>query len=190
MIKAKILVPLLNANEPEARLVSIHVADRQMVASGMILFTIETTKAVSEIETSESGYVRILAAEGEILEVGKLLAVVTETSDEPLELPTTAAGFPTNGGNEPISDQPNKLRITKPARALAESLGFDLSVLPKGILVTEEVVRKFAQGKNTRLFAATSGKTLYIDLWSRGARQNHYGYDIAIRHFHDCWYPG
>ena len=50
MIKSEILIPLLNANEPEARLVEVYVQDKQAVEKGQRLFTIETTKAASDIE--------------------------------------------------------------------------------------------------------------------------------------------
>ena len=69
MIKSEILIPLLNANEPEARLAGIHVKNGQAVEKGALLFTIETTKAASDIEATESGFVRILASEGDVLAV-------------------------------------------------------------------------------------------------------------------------
>jgi len=80
MIKSEILVPLLNANEPEARLIVVHVKDGQAVKKGALLFTIETTKAASDIEASQAGFVRILVAEGDTLAVGDRLAVITETA--------------------------------------------------------------------------------------------------------------
>jgi sugar O-acyltransferase (sialic acid O-acetyltransferase NeuD family) len=136
MIKSEILVPLLNANEPEARLIAIHVKDGQTVEKGARLFTIETTKAASDIEAPEVGFVRILAAEGDTLAVGDRLAVITETADEPLpSLEIHPSSF---------TAQPSSSRITKPARALAESLGVDLAKLPTDRFVTEEVVRQFA----------------------------------------------
>ena len=134
MIKAEVLVPLLNANEPEARLVAVHVKDGQKVKKDALLFTLETTKAAADVEAPAAGYVRILSAEGDILAVGDRLAVITGTADEPLALPSSA-------GREEPADLPAELRITKPARSLAESLGIDLSTLPTGRLVTEEVVR-------------------------------------------------
>ena len=84
MIKSEILVPLLNANEPEARLVIIHVKDGQSIKEGMLLFTIETTKAAEDIVASETGFIRILTSEGDMLGVGDRLAVVTDTADEAL----------------------------------------------------------------------------------------------------------
>ncbi len=148
MIKSEVRLPLLNANEPEARLVGIHVTDKQAVEKGTRLFTIETTKAASEIEALEEGFIRILAAEGVTLTVGDLLAVITETADEVLEFgksedehglaaKTTPFGYQ---GSVPNGSQ----RITKPAQALADLLGLDLSTLPIDHLVTEDLVRQHA----------------------------------------------
>mgnify|MGYP001167418236 FL=1 len=132
-----ITVPLLNANEPEARLVEVHVKDGQQVDPGAILFTIETTKAASDVEASSAGFVRLVAAEGDTLSVGDLLAYLTETADEALptrETDTIKPAAPTPGG----------VRITKPARALAESLGLDLASLPTDRLLTEAAIRELA----------------------------------------------
>jgi sugar O-acyltransferase (sialic acid O-acetyltransferase NeuD family) len=134
MIKSEILVPLLNANEPEARLAGIHVKDRQAVEKGALLFTIETTKAASDIEAPQAGFVRILAAQGATLAVGDRIAVITERAEEALELQAHDRASPAS----------TELRITRPARLLAESLGVDLASLPADRLVTEEVVRQLA----------------------------------------------
>jgi sugar O-acyltransferase (sialic acid O-acetyltransferase NeuD family) len=135
MIKSEILVPLLNANEPEARVVDIFVKDRQVVEKGVRLFTIETTKAASDIEAPEAGFVRLLTSKGAMHSVGDRLAVITETSDD--EIGVLA--------KDVVQPQPaNDLRITKPARALADLLGIDLANLPHGRLVTEEIIRQAA----------------------------------------------
>jgi len=141
MIKSEIFVPLLNANEPEARLVAVHVKDRQAVEKGLPLFTIETTKAAADIESPEKGFIRVLSVEGAIVAVGDRLAVITDTADEEI---TVAARI------EPGSLSANPARITKPARALADLLGVDLAALPQDRLVTEEIVRQ-AAGANQKL---------------------------------------
>ncbi|MGD0751885.1 MAG: NeuD/PglB/VioB family sugar acetyltransferase [Anaerolineales bacterium] len=135
MIKSEIFVPLLNANEPEARLVEIHVKDKQAVEKGLRLFTIETTKATSEVESPETGFVHVLAKEGAMLSVGDRLAVITETANEDI-----------NGSVKDglLSLPENGLRITKPARTLADLLGVDLTTLPSDLLITEEIVRQAA----------------------------------------------
>lgn len=134
MIKSEILVPLLNANEPEAKLVRIHINDRQAVEMGALLFTIETTKASSDIEASASGFVHILAKEGDTLIVGERLGVITEAIDEIFDLKTL---------QKKVSNTPENLRITKPAQKLAEVLEIDITTLPTDQLVTEMVIRQY-----------------------------------------------
>jgi len=131
MILAEILVPLLNANEPEARLVTIHVRDGQKVQKGQLLFTLETTKAAADVEAPANGFVRLSAQPEQTLGVGERLAVLTSTVDEAVEN-AKAGPTPTQGGS---------LRITRPARLLAEALHVDLASLPTDRLVTEAVVR-------------------------------------------------
>jgi sugar O-acyltransferase (sialic acid O-acetyltransferase NeuD family) len=170
MIKSEIRIPLLNANEPEARLVDIYVEDRQAVNKGERLFTIETTKAASDIESPEAGFIRFLAVEGATLAVGDLIAVITETADEKLDesggggksvleyRTTTTSSFP--------STSTSGLRITKPARALADSLGLDLKTFPTDRLVTEEIVRQLA-GRIHEVVLAASDKP-YILIYGGG----------------------
>ena len=142
MILSEILVPLLNANEPEARLVGIHVLDGQQIEKGGILFTIETTKATADVEAPVTGFVHLLVKEGETLSVGYKMAVLTETSDEPIEILQNK-----DRGTQAKDYLPQELRITKPARILAQSLGLNLATLPSDKLVTEEVIRSLASKK-------------------------------------------
>lgn len=142
-----VLVPLLNANEPEARLVEIHVKDGQAVRKGDLLFTIETTKAASDVEAPGDGFVRLMAQQGDTLVVGAVLAYLTETADEPLPQDGKhSVAQPESSAVTEQSSQP-AVRITKPARALAEMLGIDLATLPADRLVTEAVVRQIAAAR-------------------------------------------
>lgn len=165
MIKSKIRVPLLNANEPEARLVEIYVKDGQPVERGARLFTIETTKAISDIESPDTGFVRFLADEGATLAVGDLLAFITETAEEKLEINEDNNERGPDVGITPIGTPPSapqgELRITKPARALADSLGIDITTLPTNRLVTEEVVRQHAGGR-IKIALPTSDKPFIL----------------------------
>ena len=145
-------VPMLNANEPEARLVQLHVADGQRVEKDALLFTIETTKAAADVEAPSAGFVRMIASQGETLAVGDVLAFITLTADEALE--HAPRGLSPVSGIHPFDElraspsdfilPTSNLRITKPARALAESLGLDLSTLPTDRLITEAVIRSLA----------------------------------------------
>ena len=146
MSQISVFVPLLNANEPEARLVALHVADGQRVEKDALLFTIETTKAAADVESPAAGFVRIVAMKGSTLAVGDALAFITSTPDEaldqpPLSLPPVSQA---DSASAPGSSIPVELRITKLARALAESLSIDLSTLPTDRLITEAVIRELA----------------------------------------------
>jgi sugar O-acyltransferase (sialic acid O-acetyltransferase NeuD family) len=159
MIKSEILVPLLNANEPEARLVEIHVRDRQPVEKGLLLFTIETTKATAEIESPSAGFVRVLAIEGTMLLVGDRLAAITDTADEEINLSSKRL---------PPSSPIMGLRITRPARALAELLGVELTALPHDRLVTEEIVRRAAAGQQKMDLELPPSKQPYLLIFGAG----------------------
>ena len=137
-------VPLLNANEPEARLVGLHARDGQAVQKGDLLFTIETTKAAAEVESPGSGFLRLVAGQGDTLAVGEAMAYISASVDE--ELP--ARGLPTDGRIDPgfpaSQGSAGELRMTRPARALAEALGIDLATLPRDRLITETSLRDLA----------------------------------------------
>lgn len=155
-----VLVPLLNANEPEARLVTIHRHEGTAVTKGELLFTIETTKAAADVESPGDGYLRLVAAEGDNLTVGASLAYLTESVDEALpvlEVPAQpvklAAQLEQTGG---------ELRITRPARTLAETLGIDLASLPVDRLITEAVIRAIANPVSTPIVAPVhAGMIIY-----------------------------
>jgi sugar O-acyltransferase (sialic acid O-acetyltransferase NeuD family) len=139
MPSIRVLVPLLNANEPEARLAGVHVQDGQPVQKGDLLFTIETTKAASDVESPGAGFLRMVTQEGDTLAVGDVLALITETADEELPVIGNQASR-----SEQLPSDTASLRITKPARALAESLGLELSGLPTDRLITESILREIA----------------------------------------------
>lgn len=159
MIKSEILVPLLNANEPEARLVEVHVQDKQAVEKGQRLFTIETTKAASDIESPETGFIHLVAIQGAIMPVGDRLAVITDTANEEISLSIKDA--------KP-SLSAKDLRITKPARELAELLGVDLTTLPNDRLVTEEIVRRGAPRFEKKDFKLVPFEKPYLMVFGAG----------------------
>jgi len=159
MIKSEVLVPLLNANEPEARLIKIYTKNGQAVEKGTLLFTIETTKAISDIEAQESGFVQIWATEGDSLAVGDRLALITDTVNEEIDNKKPAPTATPSAG---------KLRITKPARALAESQGVDLATLPTDRLVTEDVFRQFVGKKEILKIELPTSDKPYILIYGAG----------------------
>jgi len=143
MAEAKaVLIPLLNPNEPEARLVMLYVAESQRVAAGDPVCVIENTKSAAEIVAESEGFiVGLRASPGEILRAGDRLCWVADSAD----------WGPPEGerrDDTPESGIPEGLRITDPALALARRAGVDLAGLSRGPLVTESDVRIAMAGKS------------------------------------------
>ena len=141
MIKARIVVPLLNVNEPEAQVVDVDVQECQWVDSNASICVLETTKSAVEVTTPEVGYVRQLnVSVGDTVTAGDLICVIVDSPDEPVEIPLLQSEVGDSGG----SPVPKGLRITKPALALARELGIDLSQLPHESIFTEAMIRDIA----------------------------------------------
>jgi sugar O-acyltransferase (sialic acid O-acetyltransferase NeuD family) len=122
-------VPLLNANEEEVEVVDIFVTPGTTVKAGDRLFVVESTKATVEVESPASGHLRRLAVEkGQRVKVQGLLAVLSDTADEPVADP--AAEAPRPGG----------VRATRKAEELAQRHGIDLASLGIAGLIKESDV--------------------------------------------------
>jgi len=135
----EVRVPLLNPNEPEARLASLAAAEGQRVERGHVLCTLETTKSTVDLEAQEGGFVAGLTAKvGALLRAGMVLCWIAP--DRGWRAP--AAGSPVAEASH--AGLPDGLRITDPALALARRLSLDLGALPMGRLVTEADVRRLA----------------------------------------------
>jgi acetyltransferase EpsM len=131
-----VLIPLLNPNEPEARLVALYVSEAQHVEPGDLLCLIENTKSAAEIVAEAQGFVvGVFASPGELLRAGHRLCWIAETADW---VPPQEAATASESRGEGV---PEGLRITDPALALAKRAGVDLSGLPQGRLVTERDIR-------------------------------------------------
>jgi len=131
----QVMVPLLNPNEPEARLASLKVSEGRAVKIGDVLCTLETTKSTVDVAAERVGFVvGLRAVEGDLLRAGTRLCWLADKASwqPPAEAPTQFAA----------STLPAGLRITDLALALARQTGLDLAVLPVGGLVTEAVVRQ------------------------------------------------
>jgi len=131
-----VLIPLINPNEPEAVVAALPIRNGQVVSTGDLLCTLETTKSASDISAQCDGYVTGLRlAPGQSARAGEILCYLAETPD--WELPAE----PVVQQLESESSLPEGLRITRPALALARQRSVDLTSLPFGPLVTESMVK-------------------------------------------------
>ena len=75
-MSTQVLLPKLGFSMTEGELVEWLAQDGATVTEGEPLYSLESEKAVQEVESPASGRLRILAAIGETYEVGTLLAEI------------------------------------------------------------------------------------------------------------------
>jgi acetyltransferase EpsM len=135
-----IKIPLLNPNEPEARLAAITVEEGAAVETGQVLAVIETTKSTGEVQAETRGFlVGLRFNEGDALQAGDVLAYIGDTPDA--KNPSLSPWADEWADAALAGEDSSGLRITEPARALALAEGLALTSLPKGTLVTRQVVQ-------------------------------------------------
>jgi acetyltransferase EpsM len=148
-----ITIPLLNPNEPDILLAALHVQEGQPVRQGDPICTLETTKSTFEIQADSQGYIKGLRNKaGDTVHEGDRLAYIASDPQWTPEPQTASRQSGTAKLDHPketasSSEIPPGLRITSPALSLARRLSLDLSQLPTGQLVTEAVVREWAQAR-------------------------------------------
>lgn len=144
-----VFIPLLNPNEPEARLVSLEIQEGQRVSRGDVLCTLETTKSTSELVSEVDGYISGLQfTTGETVSAGEVLC---HLSDSPQTAPQELKKSSRSSENGSKIDQevegglPRGLRISQPALTLARQHNLDLNRLPTDAFITEGFVQKLVE---------------------------------------------
>jgi pyruvate dehydrogenase E2 component (dihydrolipoamide acetyltransferase) len=162
-------MPKLTDTMEEGVVVKWKKREGDQVGAGDVLAEIETDKAVMDLEAFASGTLkRILAAEGETVKAGSLIAVIAEpdediesvlkgTMHEVHDKPSAAAApAPPQAGAQPAKQaaagEPEPHPKASPrARKLAAERGIDLSSLqgtgPEGRITEQDVLKAPAAGK-------------------------------------------
>jgi len=132
----------------EGRIVAWHKRVGDAVTAGEVLFEVETDKATMEVESPTAGTLRrILFPVDATAPVATVIALITETADEPLPSNSSMAAQP----------EGERIRASPAARKLAQELGVDIGGVrgtgPGGRVTLEDV--EGAAGTST---AAPSGE--------------------------------
>lgn len=138
-----VIIPLINPNEPEARLSALNFQDGQKVSRGDVIAVIETTKATEEIIAEEDGYFFLTSKiEGQIVHAGERLGVIADSPDWHIftkdQLTLQEEHFSTDEGDK---DLPPGIRITRPALKLAREHQIDLRTFQTNVLITEKMIK-------------------------------------------------
>tara|TARA_B100001250_G_scaffold149451_1_gene128022 strand:+ start:21062 stop:22156 length:1095 start_codon:yes stop_codon:yes gene_type:complete len=140
----KILVPFINSNETEAKLVDWNIEDKSKVSKGDIIASIETTKADVDLECEYDGNIKIIGKPGENYAFGEIIAFIYE--DE-LEIKNFEKKY------KKTKKTKKKSIITKPARKFMEEnniLEEDILSLGLEVIKTKDI--KHLANKNENEF--------------------------------------
>jgi pyruvate dehydrogenase E2 component (dihydrolipoamide acetyltransferase) len=116
----EVILPKLGQTVEEGRIVEWLKAEGDEIQRGDVLFTVETDKAVLDVESKRKGYLRrVLADEGELLPVLTVVGIITRTEDEDYELPEGAAGAEEGEAPEaePQATEPPPQQTESPPKA-------------------------------------------------------------------------
>ncbi|MNC74599.1 Dihydrolipoyllysine-residue acetyltransferase component of acetoin cleaving system [compost metagenome] len=75
-MSTQVLMPKIGFSMNEGTLSEWMVADGETVTEGQLLYALESDKSVQEIEAPASGVLKIVAAAGEVYQVGDVLAEI------------------------------------------------------------------------------------------------------------------
>jgi pyruvate dehydrogenase E2 component (dihydrolipoamide acetyltransferase) len=121
---AEIVMPRLSDTMEEGTILRWLKAEGEQVARGEELVEIETDKATMTYESDQAGVLAIVAAEGDTLAVGELIARVGEesesTDDEPASRPPGVRGGATAAGDSPADSAPAPVEPAAQAQPAAQ----------------------------------------------------------------------
>jgi len=123
----EVTMPRIGANEDTVILGSWLVKEGEFVHKRQIIATIESTKVTQDLYSPADGYIHLLIEEYDEVEVGKVIAQITESEGEVVAAPqeTTAE---------------EKVQITAKAQKLIDEYHIDINQLPKLRLIREKDV--------------------------------------------------
>ena len=158
MVK-KIVMPKYGLQQDEGKVVRWLKNEGEKVEKGEGLVEVETDKAVFEYESPEAGVLRkILVTEGSVVPVLSVIAVVTDSPDEPVDVEVQAPVASEEPGAisgpsppAPIQTSPaGRVKSSPAAKKLAKDLGVDLMTVvgtgPGGRITREDVEQAAAKG--------------------------------------------
>lgn len=141
MTVTSVILPKLGLTMDEGKLVAWLKKEGDRVEAGEVLFEVETDKATMEVEAPVAGYVRkLLVAAGQTVPVTRVIALISETADEPVIADEPLAGSPgldppaRSAATEALAPPPvlslsgvERIVASPAARKRAQELGVDLA---------------------------------------------------------------
>ena len=169
-------VPRVNNNDDEVKLVELKVELGAHVSAGQVLASVETDKAVVDVEAPAAGFVIAIGAQLDAMaQVGSVLLWLGSTADD---VPPTSAA-PADAAAAGDSDR--ELAPTAKARALLLQHGLSADQVPAsaGRLSAEDVARFVSARGALAAAAPAAGKTAPVA--ASGSSPELDGKSVALR---------
>ena len=159
-------VPRIGMAVADATIIEWKVKEGDKVDKGQIIAVVETEKVRSDVESPDSGFIRILAAEGTTAPVGMVIAQLAATREELAQLQKQPAGAPAAAkpveaaapaaqapvaaaAPAPVRGADEKVKITPVARKMAEEHAIDVTRVagtgPGGRITREDVEKAITE---------------------------------------------
>ena len=192
-------IPRIGMAVADATIIEWKVKEGDKVDKGQIIAVVETEKVRSDVESPDSGFIRILAAEGTTAPVGMVIAQLAATREELAQLQKQPAGAPATAklveAAPPAAQAPvaaaapalvrgadEKVKITPVARKMAEEHAIDVTRVagtgPGGRITREDVEKAIAEKAAAPKVAApvpaapgTGGRRVKSTMPLRGMRK-------------------
>jgi len=128
----KYYVEKFNASDDSYKITGIYTEAETIVSKGDILFSLESSKTSIDIESQESGIIYFIICVGDIINVGQLVYIISDT-----KIDTWKDQFNIERNNSPNSD--SGLTITNKAKILLEKNNIDPKLLNKKVIKEADV---------------------------------------------------
>ncbi|MGD9047024.1 MAG: dihydrolipoamide acetyltransferase family protein [Anaerolineae bacterium] len=181
----EVILPKLGQTMEEGAIVEWVKKEGDPVKRGDLLFTVESDKAVLEVESTARGFLRrILVPEGQVVPVLTTVALITRQADQDISsygaptAPAEAAAPATTEARPAVSTAAADIAPPSPAagrifaspraRKTAREKGVDLALVsgtgPKGRIVEQDVLDYLASQPKATPMAQKTAETLGVDL--------------------------
>lgn len=140
----EIIVPRLGWSMEEGAFVGWLKKDGELVKAGEPLFSIEGDKAVQEIESIDSGILRIAAncpKPGDSIRVGDLLGHLVAATDMPTpeRFPAGSGGVASKPSSDAVPTQPERLHVVEVPAPASSLLSRVAAISPRALRVAREL---------------------------------------------------
>lgn len=180
----QVILPKLGQTVEEGRIVEWLKAEGDQVGRGDVLFTVETDKAVLDVESTNKGYLRkILVPAGEVRPVLTVVGLMTRQPDEPLEeveaapaeakaepeaAPEAAPEAETTVKPETAAGRAGRIFASPRARKYAREHGVAIEVVtgtgPNGRIIERDVIAYLEAQPEATPVARNLAEHLGVDL--------------------------